>query len=309
MTEPLAQRVQQQAARWVILQQQPNFSATERQRLALWLAEHPQHRQAYQQALQLWQQAAALPTNPKLNLAPRKRKSLWPRALAVAAGVLLMVGWSWHQELLIRLQADQYSAQAIQQVHLADGSQVLLDAQSAISINYSPQRRQIKLLKGAATFYVEPSNAPFQVQTQQTEIQALGTVFMVRQTAQHTQVAALEHSVAVSLPKLGQQLQLDQGQSLQVAANGQQVSAIQPLASQHADWQQGYLVFNQQPLAEVVQRVASYCPYQLLLINGEKAKQQVSAVLQIDQLEQGLSELVNQFELQRYQLPGMTVLR
>lgn len=50
-------------------------------------------------------------------------------------------------------------------------------------------------------------------------------------------------------------------------------------------------------------------PYQLLLINGEKAKQQVSAVLQIDQLEQGLSELVNQFELQRYQLPGMTVLR
>lgn len=307
MTEPLPQRVQQQAARWVILQQQPNFSATEQQHLVQWLAEHPQHRQAYQQALQLWQKAAALPTNPKLNLAPRKR--LWPRALAVAAGVLLVVGLSWHQELLIRLQADQYSAQAIQQVHLADGSQVLLDAQSAISINYSPQRRQIKLLKGAATFYVEPNNAPFQVQVQQTEIQALDTVFMVRQTAQHTQVAALEHSVAVNLPKLGQQLQLDQGQSLQVAANGQQISSIQPLASQHADWQQGYLVFNQQPLAEVVQRVASYCPYQLLLINGEKAKQQVSAVLQIDQLEQGLSELVNQFELQRYQLPGMTVLR
>jgi transmembrane sensor len=88
---------------------------------------------------------------------------------------------------------------------LADGSIVQLNADAEIQVAFSPERRDVRLLRGEARFSVAKDAArPFIVATGGVEVRAVGTVFVVRNAPQVVDILVTEGRVAVArLPAPG----------------------------------------------------------------------------------------------------------
>ena len=127
-----------------------------------------------------------LPGYPPVGRPGGKRKWIAP---AVAASVALLVAGAigdWPTAL----RSDAMTATGEQRtMTLADGSQVQLNTDSAISIDYQPDRRIVHVLKGEAAFSVaRDPRRPFSVEAKGGSTTALGTRFIVDRHADRTQV-------------------------------------------------------------------------------------------------------------------------
>ncbi len=116
-------------------------------------------------------------------IAPRRRL---PWLLASAAAVVLVVAAAPQALLLAR--SDLRSSDAPRVVHLEDGSTAVLDAGTALAVEFDGQRRQ---LRGQAWFQVVHEQRPFQVEAGGGQIRDIGTAFSVsmRDTTVVTQVS------------------------------------------------------------------------------------------------------------------------
>jgi transmembrane sensor len=74
------------------------------------------------------------------------------------------------------------------------------------------------------------------------------------------------------------------------------------------DWQRGVLVFERQPLAEVVERLNRYRDGRLLVVDAALAQRQVSGVFRLDNLAVAADVLTAELKAERLQLPGLTLI-
>jgi transmembrane sensor len=150
-------------------------------------------------------------------------------------------------------------------VELADGSIMHLNTQSSIRVRFSEQGRDIRLLEGEALFKVaKDQTRPFRVHTSDLLIQALGTQFNVYTQGSGTKVSVLEGLVQITpnmpatsgLPVRPERLKA--GQEAQVDAHGAvDLHPATDIAAVIA-WRQRRLIFNQDPLSEVVTEFNRY---------------------------------------------------
>lgn len=288
--------VLEQALEWYVLLQDIDASDADRQQARAWREQSVEHEAAWQRAEQVWLRlnplADVLAKQPPTNLQPvRSRRRLWP-ALATAAVLVLAV-------LAVQLydpawQADYRTAVAQQQRwQLEDGSWLELAADSAVDVNYSAERRNIRLLRGKAWFQVAAdAGRPFVVEHAGGTTRALGTAFSVQRRGEQTRVVVSEHSVQVS--QAGSQQVLQQGQALQYDRHG----ISQPLSinlDNELAWRQQRLVFQRAPLAEVLGELQHYLPSRLYLTDSKLGQLPVTVVLDTRQPEkalQGLGEIL-----------------
>ena len=291
-----------------------------------WLAADPAHAEAYAQAQVLWE----LCEGPALRLAdeesaslqrllqsmdppPRRSRPRWAAALAMAAGLLLMVGVGagWHPfDQAQDLGADYVSRNGqVLTVTLADQSQVTLDANSAIAVDFSHGQRRVQLRRGAAFFHVSHTGEPFVVQANGGEAHVLGTRFEVRSQPDGAQVTVLEGRVGVTAA---------QGRAQQVLGAGQQQAyrdgVAQPLATIDAQaqlaWRHGQLNDSRAPLGDVVRDLARYYPGRILLFSDELAARTVSGSFSSHDPQAALDSLQTVLGFQQYKLVGgLIVLR
>ncbi|MDE1164977.1 MAG: FecR family protein [Pseudomonas sp.] len=280
---------ERQALAWLsLLHDKP--SAGDQATFSHWLQADPAHAQAYAQAQVLWELSeaparrlaeeddAALQALLQAMDRPRRRPARFAAALAMAACLVLMVGMGagvrpidWLQDL----GADYVSRGDVRTVTLADNSEVTLDADSAIAVDFDHGQRHVELRRGAAFFHVTHTGEPFVVSANGGEAQVLGTQFEVRRQAAGAQVTVLSGRVGVT-PSPGQpQTVLTAGQQLAysqgLAAPLRQVDSDAQLA-----WRQGWLSYYQAPLAEVVADLARHYPGRILLLNDQLAARKVS---------------------------------
>ncbi|MCA1326884.1 FecR family protein [Herbaspirillum sp. alder98] len=142
-----------------------------------------------------------------------------------------------------------------QRVDLPDGSSLVLNARTAVDIDYRPDLRRIRLRQGEliATVAADPTR-PFVVDTEHGQARALGTRFLVRQESQRSLALVLEHSIRVSTAA-GEEV-LQSGQAAYYNPH-----AIKPVASDltgRAAWVDGMLVANDEPLADVIEALRPY---------------------------------------------------
>ncbi|MFO2462413.1 FecR family protein [Pseudomonas sp. 15FMM2] len=283
---------EQAALAWLsLLHDQP--SSGDQATFSRWLRADPAHAQAYAQAQVLWElsevPASKLADEDALALqgylqamdaGKRSRGRRWSGALAMAACVLLIiaVGAGWQpQRWVDDLGADYVTAPGeVKTVTLADRSQVTLDADSAIAVDFSHGERQIQLRRGAVFFNVTRTGEPFVVQADSGEVRVLGTQFEVRLQPAGAQVTVLSGRVGVSPSAQAAQQILTAGQ--QVAyANG---SAEQPHAvdsESRLAWRDGWLNYYKTPLVDVIDDLGRYYPGRILLLNDELGARRVSA--------------------------------
>lgn len=282
---------EQEALAWLsLLHDQP--SSGDQATFSQWLQADPAHFEAYAQAQVVWEisevPARTLAREDEfallgyLKAMERSRgRSLrrWSAALAMAACLLLMVsmGAGWQPSRWIDdLGADYVSAPGqVRTVTLADQSQVTLDADSAIAVDFSRGERHVQLLRGAGFFSVSHTGAPFVVEAGKGEARVLGTQFEVRLQPSGAQVTVLSGRVGVTAQP---------GATQQILGAGQQVAYADGIAEKlHASdseaqlaWRQGWLNYYKTPLADVVRDLARYYPGRILLLNDALAARRIS---------------------------------
>ncbi|WP_130899607.1 FecR family protein [Pseudomonas sp. Sample_11] len=289
-----------------------------------WLRADPAHAEAYAQAQVIWElsespartladeDALALQGYLRAMDAPRRSPMLrWSGALAMAACLLLMVslGTGWQaQRWLDDLRADHVSAPGeIRTVTLADQSQVTLDADSAIAVDFSHGQRRVKLIRGAAFFSVTHTGDPFVVAAEQGEARVLGTQFEVRRQPHGAQVTVLSGRVAVTADEHGQQQILTAGQQVAYAdGTAEKLHAVDSEAQ--LGWRQGWLTYYKTTLADVVEDLRRYYPGRIVLLNDELAARKVSGSFPSKDPQAVLNSLQGVLGFEQHRVLGQLII-
>lgn len=282
---------EQAAIAWLcLLHDQP--SSGDQLTFSHWLQADPAHAEAYAQAQVLWELSEgpartladedAFALQGYLNAIDSSRRNnvrRWSGALAVAACLLLMIsfgaGWQplrWIDDL----GADYVSAPGqIKTVTLADQSQVTLDADSAIAVDFSRGERHVQLRRGAGFFSVTHTGDPFVVEAEKGRARVLGTQFEVRLQSHGARVTVLSGRVGVTAYKQAEPQILTAGQ--QVAYGEGAAEKLHAVDSEaQLAWRQGWLNYYKATLAEVVQDLQRYYPGRIVLLNDDLAARRVS---------------------------------
>ncbi|NVZ27225.1 FecR family protein [Pseudomonas gingeri] len=282
---------EQAALAWLsLLHDQP--SSGDQATFSRWLQADPAHAEAYAQAQVLWElsevpasrlareEAFALQGFLKaMERPPRRTLWRWSAPLAMAACLLLMIslGAGWQpQRWFDDLGADYVSAPGqIRTVTLADQSQVTLDTDSAIAVDFRGGERHVRLRRGSAFFSVSHTGEPFVVDARGGEARVLGTQFEVRLQEDGARVTVLSGRIGVTPRKGAAQQVLTANQQLAYADG-----TAQPLHSVDSDmqlaWRQGWLNYSKASLAEVVDDLRRYYPGRILVFNDTLAARRVS---------------------------------
>lgn len=284
------------ALSWLsVLHDQPTVA--EQMRFSRWLKADPAHAQAYAQAQVMWEMteepaaklagedAVALEALLKAMDAPRpagrSRQPLmrWTAGLAIAACLVLIVSVGLGvqpQRWIDDFGADYVSAPGqVRSVMLADGSQVTLDADSAVAVHFTPGERHVELRRGAAFFQVTHTGEPFVVEGGKGETRVLGTQFEVRLQPGGAQVTVLSGRVGVKANVDKPQQILTAGQRVSYDRTHARDPSVVDGESQLA-WRQGWLNYYRTPLAQVIDDLSRYYPGRIVVLNERLAEKTVS---------------------------------
>lgn len=191
------------------------------------------------------------------------------------------------------------------EVVLADGSRVLLDADSDINVNYGTSKRYVVLNRGSAFFEVsrDPSRA-FVVASGAVEVEVTGTEFDVQRKQNAVYIAVEQGSVSVSqpLPGWSEKNAVSNGQGWSrrkgatmakiVLGPGQAVKAhrldglgeIENVATAFlASWRMGKLVYINRSLGEIVQDMNRYS-YSRVAISSEAKNLKLSGTFDVNNI-------------------------
>ncbi len=328
---PPEQAIREQAAEWAVLLDAGCLSPEQMQALAEWRDSDPRHARALEFARSTWADLGRLGSlDGPASSAPRaaaavvrpvsgRRRRSRLRWVANSAAVLLLAVFAVDRgpELVLHMSADYVAGVGeVRKVTLPDGSKVDLDSGSAISLAYSDSERRVKLLAGDAVFDAAPiserEKRPFVVEYAGASTRALGTRFVVGGEGQGGWVGMLEHSTRVSLGErplkgIAEQV-LTEGQSLRY----DHAQGIRPWPEQDplraSAWQRGLLLFEREPLADVVAQINRYRGGHVLIGDSSLARREVSGMFRLDNLDQSLVMLTDELKVKRVDLPGLTLI-
>jgi transmembrane sensor len=228
---PDQKSVADEAAQWLIrLDADTPPTQDELRALGEWLQRSPAHQQRLETLARLWgrmnivtelvvplgKHSRPATHNHRVNQTGQ-RWGPWRwtglRAACVAASVLVAVAIGAFLQTR-ESEADPllatnglYSTAIGQQetTRLADGSEVILNTNSQIRVNYSDADRQVYLLQGEALFTVaKHAGRPFRVYAGNGRVEALGTAFSVYLKGEDVNVTVTEGRVSLASLKLAQ---------------------------------------------------------------------------------------------------------
>lgn len=231
----------------------------------------------------------------------RPRMRWWiTAATAVAAGLMGVVLLS-----VLSGQVIQTAQAERREVVLNDGSVVRLEPETRLEISFSAHERRVRLERGRAFFRVaKDATRPFWVGADGTSVRAVGTEFGVEDREKSVVVTVTEgrvavlatHEAAVSVPASPATEASHQGAAIPqrhefevFVAAGEQVTipedgagVIPPVrrvdTSRALAWTQGRLVFENEPLTQVVAEFNEYNHVQLHLSDPALAARRISGV-------------------------------
>jgi transmembrane sensor len=224
------------------------------------------------------------------------------------------------QQSTYQKYSSQYGEQ--KQLTLDDGSIVALNSNTAIEVAYSQQQRKVTIIRGEAKFDVAKDiNRPFSVISGYNSFTALGTVFNVqRNNISSVELLVEEGSVLVAeantpVNTLIQTIKSAKKQTIQQQSGNNNVltageklaivndvkSVIRQLSTQEVEqelaWQQGILIFDGEPLEQVLQEVQRYNPIKFMPIDAELAKLKVSGYFKTNDVNGLLQSLHYNFAI------------
>lgn len=306
-TTPLDATVVDQAIGWLVRLRFDRPDPATVQAFEQWLGQHPQHAQAWQRVATLGSEFNGLPptlARQTLDGAKRqisRREGLKLLGLGLGASSLAWLGREhlpWPGTM-----ADYHTAVGEQRrIVLADGSQLQLNTDSAVDVDFNPQQRQLHLRQGeilvetGADSPYSPAR-PFWSRTRDGYLHAQRSRFLLRELLHGTLLAVQRGSVTV-FAEHGQQTPmrtLGAGEQWLFTANGPL-----PMANDGLDpwsWSDGVLSARQMRLGAFIDELARYRPG-VLRYSPAVADLRVSGTYQLADTDEVLALLAQALPVQ-----------
>lgn len=202
---PLDRRVAMQAAEWFILFEANEASAAEIEKFERWRNSDAEHERAWRRAQHVSHRAGMVPAQigaPILRRPLQRRDAIKALAILMAAAP---TGWLAYTEVRRRSSANHYVTNTGEQraVTLVDGTRIQLNTNTEIDVAYDKERRLVILRNGEILIETARDplasatvmSRPFMVNTEQGNIRAIGTRFVVRQDDGRSRVSVLQGAV------------------------------------------------------------------------------------------------------------------
>lgn len=207
-------------------------------------------------------------------------------------------------------------------VELEDGSSVHLNTDSLIEVDYTKNTRTVRLVRGEALFEVAHDEArPFLVYAGENIVRAVGTAFVVRLDDSTTSVIVTEGIVALSSLEQGGAItsapktiktplkNLAAGQSVILTASLKHSEPeVVMLSAKTMDrklaWRGGLLLFNGEPLGEVVAEVSRYTTTTIVISDPTLRDLPIGGVFKTGEVDGLLSALKTSFNIEVEKLDG-----
>lgn len=301
-----ADTIAEQAAHWIVQlsADDEHARASARAGFAAWKAQDPLHARAAAGMESLLGQVHAVrgpsagdtrPARAALAaVAPKRRRHL---AAGVAAAMLVVavagLAASDHPAYLL---ADLHSPTGQWHTHtLADGSELTLSSGTAVNLRFTNGERHLELVQGEILVDVaKDARRPFIVDSNRAALRALGTRFTVRKQDDATILSMLESTVAVQLPQHATTV-VAAGQRTRITSAGVGPLETFDAASLQDAWSAHQLVVDDRPLPEVLDELARHRQGQLRYDRAQLAHIRVAAVLTLDDTDQALQLLIDNF--------------
>ena len=276
--------IDEMAARWHAREMIGRLSPDDAQRLDAWLAQDARHRLAYADvaaASYALKQVAPHVARVAVDNARVRRWPIWIGAAAAPLALLIAVLWAPHA--VQDWRSDAHTAiGAVHTQNLADGSTLQLDTDTAVALPFTPDRRDVELLRGdLAVDVAKDAVHPFRVHCDGVEARAVGTRFVVARRAAEVEVGVMEGTVAVRADDRSEPMLVPAGQRALVdTRTGTIRSEALPTASY--GWTRGVLSFERMPLQQVVAEIARYVPEHVAFRAADHAAMPVTATFPLD---------------------------
>ncbi|MGH8570877.1 MAG: FecR family protein, partial [Gammaproteobacteria bacterium] len=314
---------------WFVRLRSGEATEEDRRRFAAWRTANPENHRAYAEIERLWGEirevlpglaegggtlASATNRSPSLRQTYRRHG----RLAACAAILLVTLAALLHAlHFTDPWLSDYHTASGEQRrVRLADGSTVLLNTDTALSLADTATTRRVVLDRGQARFTVAPDpRRPFEVVAGTVTVRALGTVFEVyRVSGVETRVMVQERAVEIRLDgttgagaKTARR-EIAAGQAMAYRA-GEPLGRPQAVDLARATaWQSGRLLLNDQRLAEAIAELNRYRRGAILITDGLLASLRVTGVFPLNDPEEALHAIETGLGLRTTRLSPWIVL-
>lgn len=276
-----------EAAAWRVRLSEADAESSEA--FETWLAADSLNAAAWQRVGAAWDQFDDNPAAPELitlrhaalREAERFGRSRWrsdgKTIKYAAAAIIALCAAAWGAIAWIERPIDYTTEMGERRIiTLSDGSQVTLDSASELKVRYTEHARRLELLRGQARFEVAHDlMRPFTVQAGTRTVVATGTDFdvdlsqsqlLVTLIRGHVEVTGGTHAVDLNP---GEQFV----QTPAAASKRGHVAIGRILA-----WENGQLIFDNEPLASVVARVSRYSSVSVSIADEKVAATRISGV-------------------------------
>ncbi|NOS76133.1 MAG: FecR family protein [Methyloglobulus sp.] len=339
----------QQAIEWLVLLRSGDISERETHAFADWLSQDILHAQAFAKAEDLLNDAVNAAQSPRINsstitdanrtgqkkltapltkptqISRRHLPADYTRWLAIPLS--FAAAWLFAVTLILPEQShwlDDYLSDyrtktgELRDIQLADGSRLLLNTNTAVSVDYSESLRHITLHHGHAQFTVaEAANRPFEVGSGGLAIRALGTVFEVYNPGSgEIHVTVQEHAVAVTIENKAHdkeiaqrtQIEVKEGQRLRYNSKGHLTTPETVNLAQANAWQQGRLFMNDRPLSELIAELDRYRTGRIFISDPSLKNLRITGAFSLANPDETLAKVRQVLALQETRLGSWWVL-
>lgn len=264
-TRPVSSKVLDAAIAWQLCLDCGQGSDAEREEFAKWYAASDEHARAWMQLGMLDQRFVGT-TGPARSALIRSREGVSRQmrnvgrgvaGFALALGLTLLLG-----DRFLPVDywlADQRTATGEQRtIRLSDNTLIRLNTHSALDVKFDAKQRRVVLREGE--IFVETGShedpRPFIVETDEGQMRALGTKFLVKRRDDGTLLSVLQSAVAAHPQASDNELILREGQQMLIQRHS--LGPMVAIAPGADAWMRGMLVVDNAPLKDVIAELGRY---------------------------------------------------
>jgi transmembrane sensor len=287
-------RIHAEAAVWVSQLHRPDRDRNLEARVLRWIAENKRHAAAFESITDAWQWSDNIPWHrlPPVSGSAREHKRISTAGAALAGMAALCAALAC---TIYFLRDDTLATGLSEQriVDLTDGSQVTLNADSRVVVQFGEDVRKITLKRGEVLFDVAKDRSrPFVVIAGDRKVIAVGTSFEVRReepAGSTFAVTLVEGHVAIepisapdALPEAGGNgvTLLNPGERLRFAGATNE-SLDSPSIERVTAWRRGQLIFDDTSLGEAAAEFNRYGTRKLAIDGAAVQNLRVGGVFKI----------------------------
>lgn len=325
-------RLMEEAAAWVAKLDGGELTADDLRTLRAWSQQSPHHHAALDEMAERWDNLDVLAVYRDRLDAPAQSfmRNSWLFA-ALAAGLAMLAVALWFTvgpaATDIAAQNATYATAVGEQrdITLPDGTTLRINTNSRLRVAYTEARRTVRLYHGEVFFEVfKSADWPFEVDTGNVMVTAVGTAFAVRIGANNeVEVNVTEGRVRVSTHAT---LPVDDSPGAESNAYTAELSARQQVRidqvigpvqtleraqlERELSWRDGMLIFDRQPLEQVVAEVSRYTSVKIVITDPVLRRLEFGGYFPTGDTEALLNTLEGNFGIRvdRVQ-PGLIYLR